>query len=204
MDEAFYCRVGRFVVEFAALEERIDEFVIRFATEKEQVWSLLAKEEFGFTGSKSIDLRKPPRNMWQKIAFVVTAAVYFPRLREIGDEDGLCDLNVIGYVIEELNESRNVIVHGSAYQFNPGCNGISVAVRKWKSIGNVYEPQEFVYSIEYLDYLLECLDHIKSVIAAFLSVLDGCDLRSRFDEVQKGRAKERDFLRILHEQDVCT
>jgi hypothetical protein len=174
-----YASVGKYVSEIARLEYDLDDFCFLFA-------------KFFPKLALSIS-RNVPVKIDEKAAFFCYAHVLYPKLREIGDPDGMMDLKYLYYGLIELFNKRNSIIHGTIVFAEHIDNKFLVSVRKYKRLGkNRYDIEEAKYGSDYLERAMKDAHYISTFIWRAKKAIEGTvDLWKERDEFLRGQVAWR-------------
>jgi len=187
-EATMYAALGVFTAQCASLEHIVDSFLFRYG--KLQTPLVCRTTSF-------------PATMEAKIDFLVSAYIENRRLRSCGDADDRLDLNSIGYLMDEVWDTRNHLIHGRIYfSRQSGSDFYFRSIRYVRLAKNRYEEVTFKIRRDGLIRLLDNILYLKSVLRTALDILEGGDPKAEYHEIRKGHARRRELRQALLEDGV--
>ncbi|UPA23725.1 hypothetical protein [Shinella oryzae] len=182
-DEKMYAALGYFTTQCAGLENILDKFIFTYGKLK----TPLAR------GTRIF-----PVNMKEKTEFLIKAYLENRNLRTCGDADDKINLNSIGYLMDEVWEARNHLIHGRLYLSRHKDGDFSFnSTRYTRVIRNEYEEVAYKISRSAIVHLLGGISYLKAFLRTGLEILDGGYPKKEADEIRRNQAAFRERRRNL-------
>lgn len=200
-----YAVIGKLIEKIARLENTIDNFI------------LTAGQMDEFQHLINTRFRKFPKNMfgkqklrWKKdegkAEFIADCYILNPKLREVGDLDGLVCINYFLFCLEEIWTARNIIVHSEVRTIRHWDETFYVIGAKYSRIvtenqgENIieYRQDKFKIGRGYMLKMYRRSDYLENMLQDGIRILQGKNLKGERDMMRReeadGRARMQEFF----------
>ena len=189
-DERVSVALGEAIAEFSSLEVTLDDALV-------QLFKLAPRTMARCVGNES----GVPMQLSGKIHAFIFACVEMPALRRNGLADGYLNLNMVGYMLDEVFDVRKSIVHGarnfSEYLEHP--DQFCITISRWRrdKSGPRAKMRRYTEELgsEYLRDMVERSAVLGQLIHSMLSGLDGSDSMERDRDWLKTLSHRREYWR---------
>lgn len=202
-EKEYYAMIGKFLSDISRLEFQIDNFVFDYVHKRPSEWRSFAEIERKSVSGERIDLKRYPQQTDSKIHFFICTFLYSRDMLQLGDLDGYLDLNAIGYMLEEVFQFRNFLIHGSLSGISSNSDRIVFRYKKYTRVNRheakgddgvpfVVETRDF--SSIYLENILRNISYLSSLVFRARRHINGADTNKEQRDVLRGRALFREVV----------
>ncbi|MBB3933492.1 hypothetical protein GGR25_004565 [Kaistia hirudinis] len=185
-DKEQYAIIGYFVSRFSSLDYHLDTLIFTFA----EIYPVITRS---ISKHYPVDYRS-------KIDFLIDCITAKAFLRECGDAEGMFDLNILAFGLEEIFSFRNILIHSKIIMTERKQDKLVFQVRKYSRLQyqtGAFSVEEYRYSGGYVSYLLDQIEYHESTLIRLTELLHGVDVAKERDALLRGRSRIKEIAQNL-------